>query len=110
VPRRSLGVLEGVLEVRAVLDEVGAESAHGGILFSAVAVRHYERRLDAMPPRGESNALAVIAASRGDDGLDFGMLTSQVVEVNESAADFEGADGGVVFVFHPHFRAQALAQ
>ena len=37
------GVLARLLEVAAVLDQLGAEAAHRGVLLGAVAVRHEDR-------------------------------------------------------------------
>src|SRR3546814_13310360 len=60
----------------------------------------------AMPPCGEADGLAVIAACRGDDSRGTRSAAHELVHIDEAAADLEGADRRVVLVLDPHLDAQ----
>ena len=83
--RDDAGMLARLLEVAAVLDQLGAEAAHGGVLLAAVAVRHEDHDRHAERPAGVGEALAVVAARRRDDACDVRPLAPQAIEVDESA-------------------------
>jgi hypothetical protein len=104
------GVFVGGLEVVPGLDETGAERRHRPILFAAVAVRHDDRRGNTEPPRRKGNALPVIAARGGDDAFEIGAGAPHVVEIEEAAADLEGADRRVVLVLDPQLGADPPRQ
>src|SRR6185312_8057626 len=93
-----------------MLQELCTQCAHGGILFTAVAMRDDERRLHLVALGGKSDALPVISARRSDDVSALGLLAPQIIEVNGSATDLEGADRRVILVLYPHFCAQALTE
>ena len=103
-------VLAGGLEIVARLDQPRAERAHREVLFAAVAVRHDDRRRETQPGSGIGNALAVIAAGRGDDAPHVRFGTTQIVEIDETAAQFEGADRRVVLVLDPDLGTDPLSE
>ena len=94
----------------AMLDQFGAERAHGCVLLDAVAVGHDDDRRQPDAPRRECHALAVIAAGGRDHAGDIRLLPLQLLHVGESAAQLEGADRRVVLVLDPDLRARALAE
>ena len=73
------GVVAGGVEVVAVLDKLGAQGLHGGVLFPVVAVRHDDGRGHGEPLGGEGDALAVVAARRRDNTRDIGVGAAQPV-------------------------------
>ena len=99
------GMLERVLEVAAMHHEVGPESAHGGILFTAVALRHDNRDPLARLPGGIGDGLPVIAARRRHHAVRFALR-----HIGEPAANLEGADGRVVLVLDPDLGPGPLSQ
>ena len=104
------GELVGRLEVVAVLDEFGAERHHRQVLLDAVAARHHDHRPYAEDARGEGDALAVVAAGRGDHAGQVRLRLLEVAHVDQPAAHLEGADRGVVLVLDPDLAAAALGQ
>src|SRR5215472_2631478 len=91
----------GGLEIMPGVNEPGAERRHRPVFLDAVAVRRDDRRLDAQARAGECDALPMIAGGRGDDTAQVRMRAPQLVEIDESAADLEGADRRVVLVLDP---------
>ena len=93
-------VLAAGLEVRAVLDQLRTQCAHGGVLLAAVAVRHDDQRGHAVTRSGKGDGLAVVATGGADDAgralLARRHAGHQAVEVHQPAAQLERADRGVV--------------
>jgi hypothetical protein len=96
------GVLASLLEVPAVLDHLGAEPSHRGVLLGAVAVRHEDHDRHPVRAAGVGEALAVVAARGGDDPGDVWTLAHQTLEVDQPATHLERARGRVVLVLDPH--------
>ena len=94
-------VFVGRLEIVPGFDEPRAEALHRPVLLDAVAVRHDDRRLEPEPRRGERDALPVIAGGRADDPANIRLRALDLVEIDEPAADLEGADRRVVLVLDP---------
>ncbi|MNT26777.1 hypothetical protein D3C72_1623710 [compost metagenome] len=65
--RQRDGMFACGLKIIAVLDEGGAQGAHGGVLFDGVAVRHHNGAAHAMAARSPGDALAVVAPGGADD-------------------------------------------
>ena len=104
------GMLVGGLEVVALLDQLGAESAHGTVLLDAIAVGDDDGGAEPLPGRSVGDALPMVAAGRGDDAADIGVFLTQRVHVDEAAADLERANRRVVLVLDPEFATVALGQ
>src|SRR5579871_5051757 len=98
------------LEVVTVLDQAPAKGRHRPVLFDAVAVRNDDRRRQPEPGRGIGDALAVIAAGRGDHSGELRLAAFELVEIDEPAAQFESADRGVVLMLDPQLGANPLRQ
>ena len=64
--REPRGLLARGLEILAVLDQLGSERPHGGVLLARIAVRRDDRDEEAEAPSGEGEALPVVAARRRD--------------------------------------------
>ena len=94
------------LEVGAVLDEVGAERAHGGVLLRGIPLRHDDGDRKAEPPPGEGEALTVIAARRGNQPRGVRRAPAEPVDERHSAAHLEGAGGMMVFVLDDDLGAE----
>ena len=104
------GVLARGLEVVAVLDQLGAERAHRGVLLDRVAVRHDDRRR-ARRARCAANAIdwpwlprVALTTPRSP-----GSRAQQRVEVDQPAAQLERADRRVVLVLDPRPARRARA-
>jgi len=114
VPLFALGqldrVLVGRLEIVPGLDEPRPEPCHRAVLLDAVAVWHDDRRIEPQPRRGERDALPVIARGRGHDAANIGLRPPDLVEIDETAADLEGADRRMVLVLDPQLGAEAARQ
>ena len=108
--RQGAGVLESRLEVVALHDQLGPESLHGGVLLAAVSLRDHQGCAEAGAAGGIGDALAVVAAGRGDDSGDLRVLAAQLLHVDDAAAQLEGADGRVVLVLDPDLAAGAARQ
>jgi hypothetical protein len=89
------------LEVFPMFDQLGAETAHGTVLFRTVSMRHHDRRRKSMAGGGECHRLTKISPGRCDHSPRFGSTSHQLVEVIQRAADLERSNRGVVFVLHP---------
>src|SRR5205085_10791248 len=87
-----------LVEVAAVLDQLGPERQDGGVLLDRIAVRHPDRQLHPGARAREGERLAVIAAGRADDARDMRTLAFEAVDVDKAAADLEGAGRRVVLV------------
>src|SRR6476660_4370578 len=98
------------LKVFAMLDQLGAERAHGGILLAAVAVWHDDGRRHRATRGSEGNRLTMVAARRTDDTRGSVVRTRKLVEVNQATAHFESTERRVIFMFCPDLRAQRLAK
>ena len=105
-----LGVIEGGVEVLAMLDQLGAVALHGAVLFTAVAVWYDNDGGQAVARRRKRYALAVIAARGGDDAGRFRVFTSQLAGVADAAAHLEGPGREVVLVLHQNVAARSLVQ
>ena len=104
------GVLIGGLEIVARFDEARAERRHRPVLLDAVAVRHDDRRAKAQTRCGKGDALPVIAAGRRHHAADLRLRAPDLVEIDEAAAQLEGADRGVVLVLDPQLGADPPRQ
>src|SRR5258706_9877384 len=93
------------LEVLTVLYQLDTERAHRCVLLGAVAMRNHDGGGNGVLMRGEGYRLAMVAARRADDAGGFAAASGKVTEINQSAAQLERPDGGVVFVLDPDFRA-----
>src|ERR1700738_1651276 len=91
-------------------DEPRPERCHRAVLLDAVAVWHDDRRVEPQPRRGERDALPVIAGGRGHHAANPRLRPPDLVEIDEAAADLEGADRRMVLVLHPQLGAEAARQ
>ena len=103
-------MLEGRLKIVPGLDQPCAKPLHRAVLLDAVAVRCHDRRCDPQPRRGECYALPVIAGGRGHHPAQVRLRAAQRVEIDEPAADLEGADRRVVLVLDPQLGADPPRQ
>ena len=87
-----------LVEIAAVLDELGAEAAHRRVLLDRIAVRHHDEDGKPGTAAGERERLAVIAAGRAHDADGVGPRTLEPVGIDEPAAHLEGAGRRVVLV------------
>ena len=87
-------------EVLAMLDQLGAERAHGVVLLDRIAPRHVDHGRNAMAAGREAQALPVVAARGGDDPGRIGALALQPVKIDQPAPHLEGADRRVVLLDH----------
>src|SRR2546428_4819000 len=65
--REQCRVLARLVEIAAVLDQLGTERAHRAVLVARIAVRNDNDTPHGVAARGEREALPVIAARCGDD-------------------------------------------
>src|SRR5262249_53759135 len=72
------------------------------------STRHINHRRNAMTPRGECDALAVIAAGGRNDARHIGSLALQPIGIDEAATHLERAGRRVVLVLDDHMRPQPL--
>ncbi len=105
--RRALARL---VEIAAVLDQLGPERAHRRVLFRRIAIRYDDGAGNAVAARGEGEALSMVAARRADDAGQSRLARRQLCEQIESAADLECAGRRVVLVLHPDVAARAARQ
>ena len=103
------GFFGGRLKVLAMLDQFGAERAHGAVLLHRIAARHINHGRNAVAAGRERKALPVIAARGGNDPGRIRPLALQPVEIDQPAAHLEGADRRVVLVLDHDGRAEPLA-
>src|SRR5581483_3831440 len=94
------------LEILAMLDQLGAEGAHRAVLLDRIAARHIDHRRHAMTVCGERKTLAVVTARGGNDAGHIRLLALQPLQINETAADLEGADRRVVLMLDHDMRAE----
>ena len=106
----ALGFFARRLKILAMLDQLGAERAHGAVLLDRIAPRHIDHGRHAVAAGRESEALAVIAARGGNDPGRIRPLALQPVEIDQPAAHLEGADRRVVLVLDHDARAEPLRQ
>ena len=104
------GFLARRFEIRAMLDQPRTERAHRRVLLHAVAVRHDDRHGHAVALPGIGERLPVVAARRRDDAGDIGALARKTFDIDQAAAQLEGAGWRVVLVLDPDIRAAAFAQ
>ena len=111
LPLGELGrVLVGGLEIVPGFDELRAESLHRAVLADVVAVRHDDRRRRGRAAPRQGDALPVIAGRRGDHPAQLRLGAPDRVEIDEPAADLEGADRRVVLVLDPQLGADPRRQ
>src|SRR5512139_2506959 len=101
--RDPYGGLLRLVEVSAMLDELGAECAHRRVFLSRVAVRHYDRHGNASVRSGESQRLAVVTPRGGHDPLHLRPRAVESVKIDNAAAQLEGTYGRVVLVLQYDF-------
>ena len=89
--RQMLGMLQCILEVRAVLDQLDPTRTHRLVFLAAIAMRYDYDSVQAIALCGEGNALPVISAGRGYDTGDFRVVAFQLLEVDQASPDLEGA-------------------
>ena len=99
-----------LVEVAAVFDEFGAETAHRRVLLGRIAMRYDDRGRQSGALRGESERLAVIAARRRDDAFDMRPFAFEPLHVEEASAQLESADRRVIFVLDEDLGADTRAQ
>jgi hypothetical protein len=95
------------LEVFAMFEQLRAQRAHGAVLFDAVPVRDDDRCGQSQPARGECHGLPVVAPRGRDHAARLGLPGGEASQVVHQPADLEGAERGVVVMFHPEFAARA---
>ena len=105
----ALGFFARRLKILAMLDQLGAERAHGAVLLDRIAPRHIDHGRNAVAAGRESEALPVIAARGGNDPGRIRPLPLQPVEIDQPAAHLEGADRRVVLVLDHDARPRAAA-
>ena len=98
------------LKILAMLDQFGAERAHGAVLLDRIAPRHIDHGRNAVAAGREGEALPVIAARGGNDPGRVRPLPLQPVEIDQPAAHLEGADRRVVLVLDHDVSAEPLRQ
>ena len=86
------GMLARSLELFTVLDQLDAERANRRVLLARVAVRHDDGRVEPVPPRRKPDRLAVVAARCRDHATQRQLAAPQLVEMDQSAAQLEGAE------------------
>lgn len=101
------GMLAGLIEVPAHLDELGAERSHRRVLVARVAFRHDDHTMHAMAPGGKGEALAVIATGGTDHAGRWLRGRREPGEEMQPATHLEGPDGRVVLVLHPYLATGA---
>ena len=106
----ALGFFGGRLKVLAMLDQFGAERAHGAVLLDRITLRHIDHGRNAVAAGREGKALPVIAARGGNDPGRVRPLPLQPVEIDQPAAHLEGADRRVVLMLDHDDRAEPLRQ
>ena len=96
----------GFLEIHAMLDQLGAQRRHRGVLLRAVAERDDNRdgKIEAAARPGQR--LAMVAASGGDEAPAGRLVASE----HHPAANLEGAGWKVIFMFNPDLGTGARAQ
>ena len=90
-----------------MLDQLRPKGLHGGILFSAVAMRYDDDRSHTGASGREGHGLAVIAAGCCNNAGCIRGAALQGIHINQSAPDFERAGWGMVLMLYPHFGAAA---
>src|SRR5208283_4200348 len=73
-------------------------------------MRYDDRGRQSGALRGESERLAVIAARRRDDAFEMRPFAFEPLDVDEAAAQLEGADRRMIFVFDEDLGADTGAQ
>ena len=106
----ALGFFGCRLKVLAMLDQFGAERAHGAVLLDRIAARHINHGRNAVAAGREGEALPVIAARGGNDPGRIRPLPLQPVEIDQPTAHLEGADRRVVLMLDHNARAEPLAE
>jgi hypothetical protein len=94
----------------AVLDEVGAERTHGGVLVGVVAERDDDVDGQTRGASGERQALPVVAGGRRDDAGGVRASAQQPIDEHQPAANLERADRQVVLVLDPDVRAEVFGE
>src|SRR5262249_25159559 len=108
--RKVASVLVGGLEIMTVLDELGTLRAHGRVLLAAIALGYHDYGGKADTAAGEGDALAVVAAGRRDHAGELGLAPFELGQVDDAAADLEGAERRVVLVLDPDLGTHALRE
>jgi hypothetical protein len=93
-----------------MLDQLGAERAHGAVLLHRIAAWHINHGRNAVAAGREGEALPVIAARGGNDPGRIRPFPLQPVEIDQPAADLEGADRCVVLMLDDDISAEPLRQ
>src|SRR3989304_3471908 len=107
--REPRGTLARLVEVPAVLDQLGAECPHRGVLLGAVAARHEDHAARPGARAGEREALAVVAARRAAPAANPGPRLERV-EQPQPAAHLERAGRRVVLVLYPELEPRARVE
>src|SRR5262245_20924218 len=109
--RNPYGSFLCLVEVSAMLDELGADCAHRRVFLSRVAVRHYDRHSNAGVCSGESQRLAVVTARGGHDPSHLRPRALESVKIDNAATQLEGTYRRVVLVLYDDFHTgQRLEQ
>ena len=105
-----VGDLGGSLKIVTLLDHLDAERAHRCIFLSAVIDGNDDCSGNTILPCRKPDRLPVIPSRCRDDAGGLRTGSAQIVHVNESATDFEGTGGSVVFVLYPDRRSDPRIQ
>ena len=100
----------GFVEIAAVLDQLGAEGAHGRVLFDRVSIRNHDAHSDTCTRGCKRERLAMVAARCADHAFALRPLAHGTIDIDEPAAQFERPDGSVVLVLDNDIHSRARAQ
>ena len=92
------------------LDQLRSECLHRRIFCLAVPVRHHDGHRNAESRRGETNRLPMITASGGHHAPEVWLGASEVIEVDEPAANLERPHRSVILVLDPDARSAARVE
>jgi hypothetical protein len=96
-------------KILAMLNNLSAKRAHGGILCGTVTSGYNYHRLQTPLARGESDALPMVSSGSGKQAIDLRLHDQKFVYVNEASPYFKCSERSVVLMLDPHFAARALA-
>ncbi|MNY46659.1 hypothetical protein D3C86_1818580 [compost metagenome] len=108
---RLAGGLDACLvEVLAILDQLGTQGTHGGIFLQGVALRHHDDDRQTNAARSQGQALAMVAARGRYQPAYTRQAFTQCLDIQQATADFEGTGRRMVFMLDPDLTPQPLGQ